>query len=184
MYWFRYFKSCVTLLVIIWLFRSICPLNCFYFGIGKSHEENFLNGNLICSYSPNLIFDNQKLQDFVYSTYEMSINSFIENFFIWFGTTPTMKCSCWLQKANIRHWEGLETDRTMPFWQLGQYYHHFSTIKGRCIKEGISQPNALYNKIYFGLEDKYSEPLITWVIFIRWSSTTLANYSWQTIALQ
>src|SRR5690554_8115180 len=42
---------------------------------------------------------------------------------------------------------------------------------------GISHPKAWYNRLYFGAEDRYSLPLTTGFIFIRWSSTTLAKRS-------
>ena len=45
----------------------------------------------------------------------------------------------------------------------------------RWIYSGISHPNALYRKLYRGVELKYSMPRITWVMPIRWSSITLAK---------
>ncbi|MNN89636.1 hypothetical protein D3C81_2074770 [compost metagenome] len=48
-------------------------------------------------------------------------------------------------------------------------------MSGRCTKIGVSQPNMLYSCTYRGVEVTYSEPRTTWVISIRWSSTTLAR---------
>ena len=40
---------------------------------------------------------------------------------------------------------------------------------------GTSHPKASYKRLYFGEEERYSLPLTTWVIPIKWSSTTLAK---------
>ena len=40
---------------------------------------------------------------------------------------------------------------------------------------GMFQPKAWYSRLYFGVEDRYSLPRMTWVMPMRWSSTTFAK---------
>ena len=50
-----------------------------------------------------------------------------------------------------------------------------SRITGRCTQAGGSQPKASYSSTCSGADGSHSSPRSTWVISIRWSSTTTAR---------